>query len=145
MDISALSRKVDLDEGEWIDDIPDLDGVRLKVRSTKYKPFQVATAGLVRRTGKKMRTDEGVVGFSVQTGKPLAEHILLDWDMSKATGVTAMTAGGEPLVYSRETAEMLLTADDDLGIGAAYRQGVEWAGDRVADRIAERAKEAAGN
>lgn len=145
MDISALSSTVNLDDGEWIDDIPTLDGVRLKVRSTNYKPFQVATAGLARRSGKKLRTDEGAVNFQVATGKPLAEHILLDWDMTKAEGPTAMTVGGEPLVYTKDNALMLLTADDSLGIGAAYRAGVEWAGDRVAEKIAERAKEAAGN
>lgn len=145
MDINSLSNAGGLDEGTWIDDIPELDGVRLKVRSTKYRPFQVATAALVRRSGKRMRTGEGIVSYQVAAGKPLAEHILLDWDMSKATGPTAMTSHGDPLVYTRENAEMLLTADDDFGIGAAYRAGVEYAGDLVADRIAERAKEAAGN
>lgn len=145
MDISALSNQISIDEGEWIDDIPTLEGVRLLVRSTNYKPFQVATAGLARRSGKKLRTDEGAVGFQIATGKPLAEHILLDWDLSKAEGFTAMTAGGEPLPYSKDNAVMLLTANDNLGIGAAYRAGVEWAGDRVAEKIADRAKEAAGN
>lgn len=145
MDISALSSKISLDEGEWVEEIPQLEGVRLLVRSTHYKPFQVATAGLARRSGKKLRTDEGAVQFSISAGKTLAEFILLDWDMSKAEGITAITSGGKPLKFSKENAVTLLTADDGLGIGTAWRQGVEWAGDRVAERIADRAKEAAGN
>lgn len=145
MDILNLDKPIDLGDGEWIDDIPELEGVRLKVRSTKFKPFEVATAGLVRRTNKSRRTDEGVIAFNVASGKPLAEHILLDWDLSKATGVTALTSGDEPLPYSQENAIKVLTAKDSFGIGAAYRIGVEWAGDRVADRIAERAATAAGN
>ncbi|WPZ05666.1 hypothetical protein [Pelagerythrobacter marinus] len=137
MDIGNISKKVDLSEGEWVDEIPDLDGIRLKVRSTNYKPFRTATAGLARRSGKKLNTDEGVADFTVATGKPLAEHILTDWD--------GVTENGKPLKFDRKKALAILTADDDYGIGNKFRRGVEWAGDQVADRIAERAKEAAGN
>lgn len=137
MDIGNLNKKADLTEGEWIDDIPNMDGIRFKVRSTNYKPFRVATAGLARRSGKKMRTDEGIVSFSVSTGKALAEHILIDWD--------GVTKGGKPLKFDQKQALEILTADDDFGIGQAYRTAVEWAGDQVAERIAEQAKEAAGN
>ena len=137
MDIANLSKKVDLNEGDWIDDIPDMENVEFKVRSTNYKPFRVATAGLARRSGKKLNTDEGLNKFNIGTGKPLAEHILLDWK--------GVTSGGKPVKFSKEQAIAILTAEDDFGIGAQFRRGVEWAGDQVAERIAERAKEAAGN
>lgn len=137
MDIGNLDKTANLAEGDWIDDIPGLDGIRFKVRSTNYKPFRVATAGLARRSGKKLRTDEGVVDFTVATGKALAEHILLDWD--------GVTEGGKPIKHDPKKALAILTADDDFGIGDAYRRGVEWAGDQVAERIAETAKAAAGN
>lgn len=137
MDIALINKTADLGEGDWIGDIPDMDGIELKVRSTNYKPFRVATAGLARRSGKKLNTDVGLNDFNVATGKPLAEHILLDWK--------GVTSGGEPLPFSKEQAIALLTAEDDFGIGAKFRRGVEWAGDQVADRINERAKEAAGN
>lgn len=145
MDISALSQSIELNDGEWVDDIPTLEGVRLKVRSVHYKPAKVAISGTARRNGKKLRTDEGLVSYQVQIGKPLAEHILVDWDLSKAEGFTALTKDGKPLPFSKENALMVLTVDDALGIGDAYRAGVEWASDRVAERIAERAKEVAGN
>lgn len=137
MDIGNIGKKVDLSEGEWIDEIPELEGIRLKVRSTNYKPFRIATAGLARRSGKKLNTDEGVADFTVATGKPLAEHILLDWD--------GLTENGKPLKYDAKKALAILTAEDDFGIGAKFRRGAEWAGDQVAERIAERAKAAAGN
>ena len=92
MDISNLSKTADLGEGDWIDDIPDMEGIKFKVRSTNFKPFRVATAGLARRSGKKLNTDEGLNSFNIATGKPLAEHILLDWD--------GLTENGEPLAFT---------------------------------------------
>lgn len=138
MDIGNIDKKVDLNEGEWIGDIPDMEGVELLVRSTNFKPYRVATAGLARRSGKKLRTDQGLVDFTVTTGKALAEHILLGWRGD-------VTEGGKPLKYDPKRALAILTADDDFGLGDTWRRGVEYAGDQVADRIAEKAKEASGN
>lgn len=137
MDTALINSETDLGPGEWIGDIPDMEDVEFKVRSTNFKPFRVATAGLARRAGKKLNTDAGLHAFSVSTGKPLAEHILLDWK--------GVTNGGQPLPFSPEIALAILTADDPHGIGAAFRRGVEWAGDQVAEKLTERAKEASGN
>lgn len=137
MDLSGISKKADLNDGEWVDDIPELEGVRLKVRSTNFKPYKAAVAGLARRSGKKLRTDMGVINFSIASGKALAEHILLDWD--------GVTEKGKPVKFDQKKAVAVLTADDDFGIGDAFRRGVEWAGDSIAERISETAKEAAGN
>lgn len=137
MDIGNLSKKLNLDEGEWIDDIPDMDGVRFKVRSTNYKPFRVATAGLARKSGKKLNTDAGLADFTIRAGEPLAAHILLDWD--------GITEGEKPLKFTDKKALELLTADDDHGIGNMFRRGVEWAGDQVAERLSAASKEAEGN
>ncbi len=145
MDIGKINEPVDLAPGDWIDDIPALMGVRLKVRSTNYKPYKVAVQGLARRSGKKLNTDEGVGNFNVATGKPLAEHILLDWDLSKAEDVAALTDNGAPLAYSKDTALLVLGSDDAHGVGQAFRNGVEWAGDQIAERVRKRAEEAAGN
>ncbi len=145
MDISKISEPVDLAPGEWIDDIPALPGARLFVRSTNYKPYKVAVQGLARRTGKKLNTDEGVGKFNVATGKPLADHILLDWDLSAAENVAALTSAGNPLAYSSDNALLVLGADDAHGVGQAFRNGVEWAGDQIADKVRKRAEEAAGN
>lgn len=137
MDIGIIGKEVDLEEGEWVDKVPTLPGVALKVRSTNFRPFRTASAGLARRTGKSLSTDEGLAKYSVAAGAPLAEHILLDWN--------GVTDGGKPVKYDAKKALAILTADDDFGIGDRFRRGVEWAGDMVAERIAETAKEAAGN
>lgn len=137
MDISGINKKVDLEDGHWIGDIPDMPDVELKVRSTNYKPFRVATAALARRAGKKLNSDVGIADFSVSAGGPLADHVLIDWKGIKSDG--------KPLKFTADHAKAILTADDDHGIGAKFRRAVEWAGDQVADKLLEQAKEAEGN
>lgn len=137
MDIGNLNASANLADGHWIDDIADLEGVRLKVRSSTFKPYKEAVAALARRSGKKLNSGAGVIAFGIASGKPLAEHILLDWD--------GVTEGGKAIKFDPARALAILTADDDFGIGDKFRRGVEWAADQVADRLAGTAKEAAGN
>jgi hypothetical protein len=137
MDIGLLEKRVDLAPGVWIDDIQDQPGLRLKVRSTNFKPYRVAIASISRRFGKRLKTDEGLVEFQAAIGKPLAEHILLDWQGVKN--------GDADLPYSREIALAVLTADDDHGVGADFRKAVEQAGDEVAKKLAQATEELAGN
>lgn len=145
MDINKINDPVDLAPGEWIDEIPALPGVRLLVRSTNFKPYEVAIQGLARRAGKRLNTDEGVGRFNLATGKVLAEHILLDWDLSQAEDIAVLTQGDAPLPFSMGNAVLVLSAADTHGVGKAYRNGVEWAGDQVAERVRERVKEVSGN
>ncbi|WP_293875573.1 hypothetical protein [Sphingomonas sp. UBA978] len=145
MDIGKINEPVDLAPGEWIDDIPALMGAKVKVRSTNYKPYQIEIQGLARRFGKKLNTKEGVRAFNIATGKVLAEHILLDWDLTGAEDEAALTADGQPLGFTREWAQTVLGSDDQHGVGQAFRNGIEWAGDQVASKVRERAKEASGN
>lgn len=137
MDIGSIDKKVNLGDGHWIGDIPDMPDVEFKVRSTNFKPFRTATAGLARRSGKKLNSDAGIADFTVAAGKPLAEHILLDWK--------GLTQNGKPLKFTVEQATAILTADDDHGIGAKFRRAVEWAGDQVAEKLFDQTKEAEGN
>ena len=145
MEIGKISEPVDLAPGEWLEDIPALPGARLKVRSTNYKPYKVAVQGLARRSGKRLNTDEGVGKFNLATGAVLAEHILLDWNLTKAEDEAALTENGQPLAYSKANAALVLGADDPHGVGQAFRNGVEWAGDQIAEQVRKRAAEAAGN
>lgn len=145
MDIGKINEPIDLAPGEWIDEIPALPGARVRVRSTNYKPYKVGVQGLARRAGKKLNTDEGVGKFNVSTGKVLAEHILVDWDLTKAEDIAVLTSNGAPLEFTRDNALMVLGADDPHGVGQAFRNGVEWAGDQLADRIRTRSEEASGN
>jgi len=145
MDIGKINEPVDLAPGEWIDEIPALPGAKLLVRSTNFKAYKVAVQGLARRSGKKLNTDEGVGKFNVATGKALADHVLLDWDLSGAEDIAALTDNGEPLGYSKDAALLVLGSDDAHGVGLAFRNGVEWAGDTLAEKVRKRAETAAGN
>lgn len=137
MDIALQNKPVDLAPGEWVDDIQDQPGLELRVRSTNFKPYRIAVASISRRFGKRLKTDEGLVEFQAAIGKPLAEHILLDW--------RGVTSGGAEVPYSPEVALAILTADDDHGVGADFRKAVESAGDNVAERLAKKTEEIAGN
>lgn len=137
MDIANIKKSVDLSPGEWVDDIQDHPGLRLKVRSIRYKPYRVAANAKMRKGGKRFNTDEGAIEAGVALGGPLSEHILIDWD--------GVTSKGKAVKYSPEVALSILTADDDVGIGQSFRDAVYTAASEVADRIAAATEEAAGN
>lgn len=145
-ELSRLNEEIDLSDGYWIDEVEDHPGLRLKVRSLNYKPYQVAANAFYRRNRKQIDADDGFITAMPATGKHIAEHLLLDWDMSNATGPTALVSGGKLVEYSTEVALMVLTAKTDPhGIGAAYRNAVLWAAGKVAERLAADADAFAGN
>lgn len=144
-DISRLTETVDLSGGHWIDEVQDHPGLRLKVRSVNYKPYQVATNGFYRRNRKVVETDDGFVNAIPATGKHIAEHLLLDWDMSNATGPFALKDGKKPVQYSPEVAVAVLSADDGHGVGSEYRSAVLWAAGKVAEKLAGEADTLSGN
>lgn len=144
-DISRLGEEVDLSGGVWIDEIDDIPGARLKVRSINYKPYQVATGGFYRRNRKTVDTDEGLIDSQPATGKLMAEHLLLDWDLSKATGPFALKDKGKPVKYDKDVAFIVLSASDQFGVGGAYRNAVLNSANKVAERLLAETNEAAGN
>jgi hypothetical protein len=144
-DISRLAEKVDLSGAEWIDELSDIPGLRLKVRSINYKPYQAASGGVYRRNRKLTETDEGILDVLPKSGGPLAEFLLVDWDMANASGPYALTSDGKPVEYSKELATAVLTADDGHGVGQTYRNAVIEAANRVAEKLLSAANDAAGN
>ena len=139
MELSVLQAKADLSEGEWIENIPNAGDLRLKVRSINYKPFKIANAGLGRGAGKKLNNDEGLVEYTVTLGKPIAEHIVTDWEN------LPITNKGKPLPYSKENAIAVFTLNDDHGVGDELRGFANWAAQRVADKKREQTADAEGN
>lgn len=137
-EISKLHEKVDLTGGEWIDKIEDNPGLRLKVRSQRFKFYKAALERLNRKAGKRNISD-------TDFGEALAEHILLDWDFKDADGPLVLTNKGKPVAYSPEIAKEVLTADDDRGIGSAWRLAVINASNEVTERNLTATKDAAGN
>lgn len=126
-DISKLDEKLDLTSGEWIDNIDDNPGLKLKVRSQRYKFFKSAFDRVNRKAGKNGVSDK-------EFGELLADYILVDWDFQDADGPLVLTDNGRPVPYSPEIAKKVLTAEDDRGIGSAWRLAVVAASNIITER-----------
>ncbi|KGT75792.1 hypothetical protein MA20_31855 [Bradyrhizobium japonicum] len=126
MKLSAI--KVDsklAEQGDWVDNVPELAGIRLKVRGTHNNDYRVLEAKLTREIPKSDRVD----GLSPETqdriiGTLLLETVLIDVDgLTEDDEVT-------PVKYTRELGSQMLL-DPDF---RKFRDGVAWAADIVANR-----------
>jgi hypothetical protein len=104
-------------DGRWVDDIPNMPGLRLKVRGLSC----FAATSLRRAKERAVSRDDrerGVIKLQVEQRiqrEVMHEAILLDWE--------GLTNAGEPVPYSREqAAHLLLDPDYDIFAGA-----VAWA------------------
>lgn len=137
-DISKLAEKVDFGDGEWIDDIDDNPGVRLRVRSGRYKPYVNALGRASRKAGKNGMSD-------AIFGAILADHLLTGWDFKDGDGPLVLKDGGKIVEYGPDIAATVLTAEDDYGIGNQFRFAVIAAANKVAEGLVAATKEASGN
>ena len=137
-DLDLISKPVDLDAGEWVDNIPGHPGMRLKVRSKNIKAFETAHNSLLRGfsgTGAEIiASDE----YNTAAGKLIAAHILVDWE-------NALVVKGKPVAYDRDLALKILTSLDNRKIGDAFRNAVANASAEVADRHLGIVKAVVGN
>jgi len=137
-DLDLISKPVDLDAGEWVDNIPGHPGMRLKVRSKNIKAFETAHNSLLRGfsgTGAEiLASDE----YNTAAGKLIAAHILVDWE-------NALVVKGKPVAYDRDLALKILTSLDNRKIGDAFRNAVANASAEVADRHLGIVKAVVGN
>ncbi|HEY4136495.1 MAG TPA: hypothetical protein VGO34_14920 [Alphaproteobacteria bacterium] len=83
MTIKLTSLKADVaaeTEGQW-QDVPDLPGVRFRVRSFNYGPYQAAKSMVEARWARKYGREPVPMNESlIENGKLYAKHILLEWD-----------------------------------------------------------------
>lgn len=83
MTVKLSSLKADVArerDGDWVD-IPDLPGVRLKVRSFFYGPFQAAKTIVEQRWARKYGKEPVPIDESLkENGKLYAQHLLLGWE-----------------------------------------------------------------
>ena len=124
-----------IEQGEWVDDLPGLDGVRVLVRGIGNADYRRLQAKLMR----KVTPAESINGMSPERGdeittKLLAETVLLGWE-----GIE--DDDGAPLAYSKEKAVELL-ADPAL---RRFRDGVMFAATTVGERRAAQAEADAKN
>lgn len=109
MDINEilLSEKAiaEIDDGVWIEDLPEAPGIRLKVRGWSSEKVQSLKSFKERRASRKDRDVSGNLAHAAQIRiirEVVAEAILLDWD--------GLTEGGKPVPYSKELARKWLTS-----------------------------------
>ena len=122
MKLSAL--KVDsavIEQGDWVENIPDLPGIRIRARGTNNSDYRILEAKLVREIPRDIRVE----GVSPKDQDRIAGRLLLETIVIDVDGLTEED-GTTPLKYTRELGEKLL-CDPDYRVfaaGAAYAGGV---------------------
>lgn len=113
-----------VETGIWVTDIPDFEGVRLKVRPTSNPDFRQLYSQLVEATPRHLKRGGQVKDYDTKvaiSARCLADTVLLDWE-----GFEDDT--GKTLKYTPELAKAWML-DPEM---AAFRDAVSWAGN-VAD------------
>lgn len=105
MDISNLKRSQDkVESGDWVDGIPQMGELRLKVRGIGSKVYKTLFERKQRAVPAKERLRDGSIPDDILhklRGESLFETILLDWD--------GLTDNGKPFPYDKELALKFLT------------------------------------
>lgn len=122
-----------VEEGKWVSNIPEMPGVRLKVRGANNKDWRRTAQRLINAVPRKMRVngmldpdeaDRISATILLMTG-------LLDWEGIEGDD-------DQPIPYSKKKAAEYLA-------GERFRAGVQFACDQVAQGIEEEVEEISGN
>lgn len=109
MKISSLKRdSAAIEAGQWIDNIPQMGDLRLRVRGFGSKAFVTAQAKLARAVPKDERMRDGQLfpATAIRVlGEAAAEALLLEWD-----GLT--DDADKPLAYDAKLAKTWCTEPD---------------------------------
>jgi hypothetical protein len=97
MKLSAL--KVDsalIEQGDWVDGIPDLPGIRIKARGTNNTDYRILEAKLVREIPR----GERVEGVAPADQDRIAGRLLLETVVIDVEGLTE-DDGTTPIPYTK--------------------------------------------
>jgi hypothetical protein len=137
MKMSELAVDADRQEnGAWVDDIPDVQGLRLKVRGSNNADWRRLQAKLMdavprkKKIGGRIDPDEQDRVIS----SCLLNCCLLDWDGLEDDD-------GKPIPYSKQMAIKLLNEPEYR----RFRDSVIWAATVVADNVEVAQQDIAGN
>lgn len=137
MKLTDLELNVDaVDNGAWVTDIPDMEGVSFCVRGSEYAPYQKALRSAMVVQGRRQRLQQQVdmEKFSATQNRLAAEHLLLGW-----SGLE--DADGGDLAFSLPIALRLMTERKYRPV----QRGVSYAIEIVDAGLAEHREEAEGN
>lgn len=125
MDIQSLKRDSSAAQaGQWVDDIPGMGDLRLRVRGLTSPTVIALRSRKERRVPRDQRERDGQIKPAVATaifGEVLHEAVLLEWD--------GLTDGGKPFPFDADLAKQWLT-DPDY---AYFADAVTWAA-QIVDR-----------
>lgn len=137
MDISNAKRdSVQVEAGRWIDDIPGMDDLRLRVRGLTSPIVVSLRARKLRKLSRKDRNPDGTPTTAAEMqifGEVLAEAVLLGWDK--------LTENKTPVSYDRELAFTYCTMPDFM----PFADAVTWAANAVDRGNAEVTEDFSGN
>jgi hypothetical protein len=114
-----------LEQGDWVDKIPEMAGLRLKVRGSQNKDWRKLQQRLINSVPRNKRV-AGQLDPAEQDRISivlLRDACLLDWD-----GIDG--EDGKPLPYSKDQANEYLT---NPIYGGKFRDAVVWASTVVAE------------
>jgi len=126
MKLSAT--KVDsalIEQGDWVENIPDLPGIRIKARGTNNADYRMLEGKLVREIPRAQRVE----GVSPEDQDRIAGRLLLETVVLDIDGITE-DDDVTPIKYTRELGAKLFL-DPDYRVWAA---GAAYAGSVVAQR-----------
>jgi hypothetical protein len=124
------------EEGAWIKNIPEWDGLKLKVRGSGNKDWDALQDTLIRAIPRKRRMVGGLEATDRKriNGLLLLNTSLLDW-----SGLD--DAEGRPEPYSKELARKYLTTPEF----EPFMDAVLWAANMVAEIGQQELEEDVGN
>lgn len=125
MKLSAI--KVDsalIEQGDWVDGIPDLPGIRIKARGTNNVDYRILEGKMVREIPRTQRAE----GVSPDDQDRIAGKLLLETVVLDVEGLT--DDDDKPIPYTKELGTKLLL-DPDFRV---FQAGAAYAGSVVAQR-----------
>ncbi len=126
-----------IEEGAWVDNLPELPDFRVKVRGANNKDWKKLQTRLLQSIPRHKR----IAGqFDPEEIDRINAILLLETSLLDWSGLT-MAVGGEPIPYTKEMAKTLLT-DPQWG---RVRDGILWAAQVVGEQVEAEIKEKAKN
>ncbi len=122
-----------IEEGKWVSNIPELTGVRLKVRGSNNRDWRRMAQRLINAVPRKSRVN-GVL--DPDEADRISAMILLNTGLLDWEGIE--DDDGAAIPYDKKKAAQYLT-------GERFRAGVQFACDQVAQGIEEEIEDISGN
>jgi hypothetical protein len=131
-DIRIDSAQIESKDGDWVENIPDLPGIRIKARAANNADYRRLEAKLVREIPRSQRIE----GISPADQDRIAGQLLLDTIVCDVDGLIE-DDGKTPIKYTKELGKTLLL-DPDYRVfqaGAAYAAAVVAQGRKADEEI----------